>query len=85
MSYYQGKLSTSKAEKLYNVLRKTISNNINRKHTWKIRRLPVLSKQQEEAFKDYVIPMSEFGFPFDTSESYIWMDTFEWLWYKEWL
>ena len=63
-----GKISASQPDKTFSIPRRTIANKVKEKHTAKVGRPPALSDKAELNFKEHVLAMSEFGFPFDTCD-----------------
>ena len=62
----EGRMSARAAEREYGIPRKTIGNKLKAKHMKQVGRPTVLTECEEVAFKEHVITMSDYGFPFDT-------------------
>ena len=62
----EGWISARAAEKENGIPRKTIGSKLKARHMKQVGRPTVLTECEEVAFKEHVITMSDYGFPFDT-------------------
>lgn len=58
-----GKLGQREASRCYGIPRQTILNNLNKKHTKKVRKPVIFSDKEETAFVSHTVFLSQMGIP----------------------